>query len=126
MPTLQLQSPGDLQIAHGDTQLRRVNTARLQSLLTYLLNHPRKPQSRQQPAFVLWPDAVEAKARADLRFFLHRSRRALPDTNRFIQIDEAGVMWRADAPFTLDAAGLEDAVSLYRDAERKTTMERPT
>ena len=104
MPTLQIQLLGDWQIAYGGTQLRSVNTARLQSLLAYLLIHRQAPQSRQQLAFLFWPDTVDAKARANLRFFLHRLRRALPDADRFIQIDETSVLWRADAPFTLDVA----------------------
>ncbi len=117
MSTLQIQLLGDLQIAYGDTQLRSVNTARLQSLLAYLLIHRQASESRQQLAFLLWPDTAEAKARANLRFFLHRLRRALPDADRFIQIDETSVMWRADAPFTLDVAVFEDALE---KAEQET------
>jgi predicted ATPase/DNA-binding SARP family transcriptional activator len=110
MPILQIQLLGDLQIAYDGTQVKGVNTARLQSLLAYLLIHRQASQSRQQLAFLFWPDTVEAKARANLRFFLHRLRRALPDADRFIQIDETSVVWRADAPFTLDVAVFEDAL----------------
>ncbi len=120
MPTLQLQLLGDLQVTYDDDPLTSVNSARLQSLLAYLLVHRHAPQSRQQLAFQFWPDSTEAKARANLRFFLHRLRRALPDADRFLQIDEASVMWRADAPFTLDVAAFEDALT---DAERETGAE---
>ncbi|MCC6191193.1 MAG: tetratricopeptide repeat protein [Anaerolineales bacterium] len=117
VPTLQLQLLGDFQIAYHGKQLRSVNTARLQSLLAYLLIHRQAPQSRQQLAYLFWPDTVEAKARANLRFFLHRLRRALPDAARFLEIGEANVTWRADASFSLDVAAFEDALA---EAERET------
>jgi predicted ATPase/DNA-binding SARP family transcriptional activator len=117
MPTLQLQLRGGLRVTYDDAPLEGLNSARIQSLLAYLLLHRQAPQNRQHLAFQFWPDSIEAKARANLRFFLHRLRRALPEADRFLQIDESSVMWRADAPFTLDVAGFEDALA---DAEQKT------
>src|SRR5438128_12597394 len=107
MPTLHIQLLGDFSLVYGDTPLRSVNSARLQSLLTFFLLHRQTPQSRQQIAFQFWSDSTEAKARANLRFFLHRLRRALPEADRFIEITESTVRWRADAPLTLDVPAFE-------------------
>lgn len=117
MPTLHIQLFGDLQLLYGDAPLRSINTARLQSLFGFLLLHRQSPQNRQQLAFQFWPDSTEAKARANLRFFLHRLRRALPDADHFIEITESNVHWRLDAPFTLDVAAFENALT---DAEQLT------
>ena len=47
---------------------------RLQSLLAYLVMHRDSPQARQHLAFLFWPDASEAQARANLRKALYELR----------------------------------------------------
>lgn len=111
MPTLQLHLLGALHLSYDGAPVSSLKSSRLQSLLAYLLLHRQAPQNRQQLAFLFWPDSTEAHARANLRFFLHRLRRALPDAGHFLQIDEFSVMWRQDAPFTLDVATFENAVA---------------
>lgn len=122
MPTLQIQLLGDFSLCYGDMPLRSVNSPRLQSLLTFLLLHRNAPQSRQQIAFQFWADTTEAQARANLRFFLHRLRRELPDADHFLETNDSTILWRADAPFTLDVASFEDALAkaehLTGDARR--------
>jgi hypothetical protein len=55
-----------------------VNTNRLQSLLAYLLLNGESAQSREQLAYLLWPESSESQARTNLRQLLHHLRRALP------------------------------------------------
>ena len=52
---------------------------RMQSLLVYLLLHRHRPQSRQQIAFLFWPDTTEKQAHTNLRKLIHSLRRALPE-----------------------------------------------
>ena len=65
-----------------------VSHARLQELLAYLLLHGNAPVSRQQLAFVFWPDSSEGQARTNLRNLWHRLRRTLPEADRLLATDE--------------------------------------
>lgn len=120
MPTLHIQLLGELNLVYDDAPLRSIRSPRLQALFAFLVLHRQTPHNRQQLAFQFWSDSGEAQARANLRFFLHQLRRALPDVERFLQIDESTVLWRADAPFTLDVAVFEAALA---DAARVTDSE---
>ena len=110
-PALRVQLLGEFQLAYQGTALTNFHSARLQALLAYLLLHRASPQPRQRIAFQLWPDSSETHARSSLRFLLHQLRRALPDTEHFIAIDEHSIQWRSGAAFTLDVAEFEDAVT---------------
>jgi len=86
-------------------------TARLQSLLAYLLLHADAPQSRAHLSFAFWPDASEANARNNLRQLLHQLRQALPDSDRYLRADATSVQWVPDSRFSLDVALFERAVA---------------
>jgi DNA-binding SARP family transcriptional activator/tetratricopeptide (TPR) repeat protein len=107
---------GGLRIMAGDEGVAGLHHARLQELLAYLLLQRGRPVSRQHLAFLFWPDSPEKQARTNLRNLWHRLRRTLPDAERFIDAGEATIQWRADAPYTLDAAGFEAALAQARDA----------
>jgi DNA-binding SARP family transcriptional activator len=109
---------GTFQLSAGTTAVTTVNTPRLQALLAYLVLRRRAPQSRQQLAFLLWPDSTDAQARTNLRTLLHRLRAALPDADAFLTVDATGVCWRADASFTLDVVEFETALALGSSAEQ--------
>ena len=102
---------GDFLLTRGGTPIASVNSPRLQSLLAYLILHCDAPQARQRIAFLFWPDTTETNARNNLRQLLFELRRALPDANRFLDIEGATVQWRADAPFTLDVAEFEERLT---------------
>jgi len=68
------------------------------------------PQSRQQLAFLFWPDSTDAQARLNLRSVLHRLRQALPDADRFLHTDVHTIQWLSDVPFSLDVADFETAL----------------
>ncbi len=78
MPPIRLELLGTLRITFGDTPVASVNTARMQSLLAYLVLHADAPQSREHLAYLLWPESEESQARTNLRQALHHLRRALP------------------------------------------------
>src|SRR4051812_4389599 len=75
---------------------------RLQSLLAYLLLHRNSPHARQHLAFLFWPDANEAHARANLRKALYELRRLLPILDHFLQIEDQFLQWRNSTVMTLD------------------------
>jgi DNA-binding SARP family transcriptional activator len=95
LPVLRIQLLGGFQLAYRDNALTASITARLQSLLAYLLLHADQPQSRQHLAFLLWPDTSESSARNNLRQFLHQLRQVLPEVDRFLAVDQHTVCWRA-------------------------------
>jgi DNA-binding SARP family transcriptional activator/predicted ATPase len=93
-------------------------TARLQSLLAYLLLHADAPQSRVQLSSTFWPDASESNARNNLRQLLHQLRQALPDPDRYLRADANSVQWTPDSSFSLDVALFDRAVAEAEGAGR--------
>jgi DNA-binding SARP family transcriptional activator/predicted ATPase len=100
-----------------------LNTYRLQALLSYLLLRSGIAQSRQQLAFLFWPDSSDEQARTNLRTLLHRLRTALPQADKFLTVDQQRVEWQADAPFTLDVADFEAALTEASRAEQDGNQE---
>ncbi|NIO70856.1 MAG: AAA family ATPase [Anaerolineae bacterium] len=117
-PALHIQLLGDFRLIYDSTPVTSVSTARLQSLLAYLVLHRNAPQPRHHLAFLFWPDSTEAQAHTNLRNLLHLLRHALPDADRFLHADTQTLQWRADAPFTLDVADFESAVAQAERAEQ--------
>jgi DNA-binding SARP family transcriptional activator len=107
MSILHIHLLGAFHLTYAGQTLTGANTARLQALLTYLLLHCHAPGTRQQLAFLFWPDTNEAQALTNLRNLLHKLRRALPEPDRFLRVDTQTVQWRPDAPCTVDVAEFE-------------------
>jgi DNA-binding SARP family transcriptional activator len=106
---------GQFGLALAEEELTGVRTPRLQALFAYLLLHRDVPQSRQQLAFLFWPDTTEAQAHTNLRQLLHALRHRLPQSDIYLEVTDKTVRWRADAPCTLDVAEFEAA---FAEAER--------
>ena len=127
-PVLQVRLLGDFGLNQGEAPVTGVSTPRLQSLLAYLLLHREAPQSRSHVAFQFWPDSTESQAHSNLRTLLHRLRQALPDADRFLSLEGPTVQWRQDAPYTLDVAAFQQAVSRAErageEAARRAALER--
>jgi len=127
-PTLHIRLLGDFSLTYRDEAVPGVNTSRLHSLLAYLLFHRDAPQLRQHVAFMFWPDTSEAQARNNLRQVLHQLRYALPDFDRFLQVDARTVGWRSDAAFSLDVDDFERALALADSAtgadDKRAALER--
>lgn len=98
--------------------------ARLRHLLAYLLLHRGHPVSRQQLAFIFWPDTSEEQAHANLRNSLHRLRAALQDSAEIIAFDRHHVWPRAEGAVRLDVA--EFAAGLAAAAAAETSGDGPT
>ena len=86
MASIRIELFNNLLITCDQQPVLTVNTNRLQSLLAYLVLHSEAPQSREQLAFLLWPESSESQARTNPRQLLHHLRRALP----VIVVDHVG------------------------------------
>lgn len=118
MTHLHIRVLGDFGLTYDGESVVGMNTARLQSLLAYLVLHRDAPQLRQRLAFLFWPDSSEAQALTNLRQLLHHLRRGLLGAELFLCADASTLQWRADSSFTLDAAEFEEAVGRADEAER--------
>jgi DNA-binding SARP family transcriptional activator len=117
---LQIHLLGQFRLALDGRPVPGPSTARMQSLLAYLLLHAAAPQARAYLAFTFWPDAAEANARNNLRQLLHQLRQVLPDPHRHLRSDASTVQWVADSAFSLDVTAFEQAVD---EAERAARAE---
>lgn len=125
MAILQIQLLGEFRLVYGDETITAIHQTRLQMLLAYLLLHRHVAHSRQELAFLFWPDTSEAQARTNLRRELHHLRHGLPDAEQFLKINAKSVAWRSDAAFTLDVAHFEHRLQQADQAEQAgdlTTM----
>jgi DNA-binding SARP family transcriptional activator len=120
---LNIQLLGGFSIIYGEKPLSAINTARLQSLLTYLVLNANIPQPRQQIAFQLWPDTSESNARNNLRQFLHQLRRDLPDPDRFLMISTNTVCWHRDASQEIDIERFEHCLVETEAAELRADLD---
>jgi DNA-binding SARP family transcriptional activator/predicted ATPase/DNA-binding XRE family transcriptional regulator len=110
LPILQAQLFGGFRLVYDSRVITGVNSARLQSLLTFLILHADSPQSRQQVAFLFWPDTSEAQARNNLRQFLFQLRQTLPDPDRFLQVDTNTIFWKTDEKQIIDVLLFKQAL----------------
>ena len=108
---LRIRLLGALDVRYGAERLGTLESPRVQSLLAYLLLHRHAAQPRQHLAFVLWPDSTESQARTNLRQLLHHLRRAIPQSDSFLEVGPASIQWRTEGPFSLDVAQYELAAS---------------
>jgi DNA-binding SARP family transcriptional activator len=122
-PPVRARLLGSIDLRLDERPLGPLESARVESLLAYLLLHRDAPQPRQRLAFHLWPDSTERQAQTNLRKVLHNLRRLVPEADRLIDIGPRTVQWRADASLVLDveeferalAEGrLEDGIEIYR------------
>jgi DNA-binding SARP family transcriptional activator len=110
VPTLHIRLLGEFSLTYRDELVEGVNTARLQSLLAYLVLHHNAVHLRQHVAFLFWPDSSEAQARTNLRQTLHGLRHALPSADAFLAADHQTLRWRADGLCAVDVAEFERAL----------------
>ncbi|MDR7542929.1 MAG: hypothetical protein QN120_01615 [Armatimonadota bacterium] len=73
-----IQLLGGFRLADPDGAVVPIASARVQSLLAYLMLHP-GPQPRQRLAALFWPDSPEGRARTNLRKLVLELRRSLPE-----------------------------------------------
>jgi predicted ATPase/DNA-binding SARP family transcriptional activator len=125
METLHIQLLCNMHITYGNTPVM-ITSARLQSLLAFLLIYRATPQSRQHIAFAFWPNLSEIKARNNLRQVVFDLRRVLPDAECFVEIKDTTLQWRAHASFTLDVLDFERELANAEQSPcaRRAALER--
>lgn len=121
--SLTIQLLGGFQISNQAGPLSGFANTRLQSVLTYLVLARSTPQSRQQLAYLFWPDSTDKQARTNLRNSLHLLRTHLPDAERFVNIDTLTVQWRPDAPADIDVVTFDDDVTTAQRAQDPAAQE---
>jgi predicted ATPase/DNA-binding SARP family transcriptional activator len=117
LQTLHIQLLGDFRLKSTDAPINQLTAPRVQALLTYLVLHRATPQSRQQLAFLLWPDTTDAQARTNLRQLLHTLKQALPHADSLVGSKGHTLQWLADAPCRCDVAEFEAALTQAGSAE---------
>lgn len=91
----------------GKGKIPRFRSQRTQALLGYLVASKR-PSTRNHLASLFWPDADEARRRANLRRELHNLGRVLPGC---WEIDQTVVTFAPGANTVVDLCELEEAIS---------------
>jgi len=119
-PVLRVQLLGGFNLVYNNAPVIGVNPARLQSLLAYLILHADSPQSRQQIAFLLWPDTTESQARNNLRQFFFQLRKALPDPDRFLRANANTIYWKTDEEQVVDLHLFEQTLKQADASERRS------
>ncbi|MEO5900536.1 MAG: AAA family ATPase, partial [Ilumatobacteraceae bacterium] len=119
---LEVRVMGEPGVAVGGRPVDAVMSARLVSLLGLLIVHRETPMLRQRIAFSLWPDSTEPQARTNLRQALHHLKRALPDSDRHLDVDGPTLRWRLDSPAQVDLIALDAAAARAgaAEADRRT------
>jgi DNA-binding SARP family transcriptional activator/predicted ATPase len=110
---------GGVRMSCNGASVTAVNTSRMQALLGYLLLHAGSTVSRQQLAFLFWPDSSEPQARTNLRQLLHHFRSAWDAAERHIEADARNMRWKTEEPFTFDVSEFEAALAQADDAHRQ-------
>jgi DNA-binding SARP family transcriptional activator len=111
MPTVRLRLLGGFQVSADGESLAAINAPRLQSLIAYLAMHRGVAHTRQQLAFLLWPDSTEEQARTNLRKLLLQWRQSSSALDGCVRDGGQTLQWRTDAPATVDVAEFEDAMT---------------
>lgn len=109
--TLHISLLGKFALTYENQPVTSINTARMRSLLAYLLLNRKSPLSRQHTAFVFWPDSTERQARTNLRQLLYHLRSAFPPMGHFLHTDSKNLHWGDDAPGILDVDEFEQIVA---------------
>ncbi len=111
LTALRIEMLGRFCITYKGKMVTTVNTARLQSLLAYLVLKSGTGQPREHLSFLFWPDSTESQARTNLRQLLHHLRSSLPACDSYLEIDTHTLRWRNDGDFSSDVAEFEHAAS---------------
>lgn len=105
---LEIHLLGGLLLVWQGQPLPNAGSALLPALLARLVLRPGVPLPRAELALCFWPDAPsDERARTNLRKLILELRRTLPEHARFVITNGPGLVWRADAPFTVDVVEFE-------------------
>lgn len=119
---IDIQLLGRFSIAEDGQLLTRINQPRLQELLAYLILHAGKPISRQQLAFLFWPETSEIQARTNLRNLLHRLHQSFPASKFLILKDANTLRWLPDTQAKVDVFEFEKYVQIAATASSQSRI----
>ncbi|MEM7114811.1 MAG: BTAD domain-containing putative transcriptional regulator [Chloroflexota bacterium] len=124
MASLTFQLLGRFAIYEDKAPLTNFKQPRLQAFLSYLLLAQDGPVSRQQLAFLFWPDSTDKQAQANLRKLLYELRRRLPQTNDLLEITSRTIRWQANAAFSVDVTSFQAYVDQAKTAVGSTAAKQ--
>lgn len=111
---LHVQLFGSFHLQYQDKSISSINSARLQSLLAFLVLNQSALQSRQYLAFLLWPESEEGQARTNLRKLIYQLRRELPDSDHFLHYDTNTIGLNRDARIISDVDELRHLLQRHK------------
>ncbi|MEM1278439.1 MAG: BTAD domain-containing putative transcriptional regulator [Cyanobacteria bacterium P01_H01_bin.152] len=125
---LEISLLGGFSLIYDGHSIRDIAAGRSQQLLAYLLLHRSTAQPRERIAFLMWPQATETQARANLRKLLSGLRRLLPNADAFLWSDTKSLQWIPGADFSLDVAEFQAAIKegeqVFDRTSRQAALER--
>lgn len=123
MAALQVHLLGGIRIEVDGVAVELVPTRAL-AVVAYLALHRDRPPSRAHLAYLLWPDSGEGQARTNLRQIVHHLRRALPSSDRFLDLHGSRLRWCAGARVGTDVEDFDGALAEATAARRTGDAER--
>jgi len=104
---LHIRLLGAFELRASDGRPLVVDSARVRSLLAYLLLHADAPISRERLASTLWPESTDPQARTNLRHVLHTLRRVVPGVDHRLRSTPSSLRWHSEPGDTLDVTEFE-------------------
>ena len=117
---LQVITFGHFQVGTGVGDKLNFPTNKTKALFAYLVLEPNLTQSREKLSDLLWGEAGEERARANLRQTLTRIRQALPSSDKRLLIAEQGTVSLEAASIATDTGDFERLI----DEGTITSLER--
>jgi len=116
---LHIRLLGEFRVSIDDQVVAGLDSARVRSLLAYLVMHQGQVLERARIAYLFWPESSEKQARTNLRHQLHTLRHAIPDTEIYLDIGTKELMWKSEAPFELDISEFDRHLKEATAADQK-------
>ncbi|MBV9333645.1 MAG: AAA family ATPase, partial [Candidatus Eremiobacteraeota bacterium] len=114
---------GRVQLAWDGKNVPFAARPKVVPLLAHLLLNCRRPVSRDDVAFALWPDDTEAAARANLRRHLHYLRELLPHSRTpWFITDARTASWNPAARVRVDVSDFEQCAADPEQLEKAVAM----
>ncbi len=114
MARLSLNFLGPFQVTRDGQPVVGFELNKVRRLLAYLAIVSDRPHSREELAFLLWPNQPGPAARSNLRQALANLRRTIGDETAqppLLRIDREFIQFNSEADYWLDQMTLEEAVA---------------
>lgn len=110
MPDFEAHVLGGFELRKEGDDVKALYTERFLLFLSYLFVHYDLTPSRKQISFLFWADSTEEQARTNLRNTLHYLRKALPELDSILEVDNQFIRLRSDADLSLDIRSFKSAL----------------